>query len=319
MFRVLDVPAQGPPSVAEDPNLVAPPPGDVLRWIDFEGPSTEHLSLLGDRFGFHPLSLEDSAHFDQRPKIEDYGAYLFIVTHGLECNGDPRNVVDVELHAFLGAGYLVTIHTAPIAPLDEVFLRVYSDPGFARRGADFLYYLVLDAVVDASFPILDRISDQLEDVEDAVIDRGEEGDLAQIFQLKRTLVTMRRVLSPQRDVFAALSKVRSEIIHERTTPYFRDIYDHLARIHESIESGRDLLGNTRDAYLSILSHRTNDVMKRLTVMSAIFLPLTFVTGFFGQNFVHLPFDSDLLMFTMLLSCVAIPGGMLFWFFRSKWI
>lgn len=320
MFRVLDIPPEGTPTLCEDPTHVGPPPPGTVRWIDFEGASHEHLVLLGERFGFHPLALEDSAHFDQRPKLEDYDAYLFLVTHGLSCpSADGIDTQTVELHAFLGQGYLVTIHTEPIDPLDAVFLKIYSDASIGRRGADFLYYLVLDGMVDAGFPILDRIHARVDTVEDAVLAGEAGGDVAHIFELKRTLTSLRRVVSPQRDVVAVLAKHEHPLLGARTAPYFRDVYDHLIRTNETIETARDMLGTTLDAYLSMASNRTNEIMKRLTLMSAIFLPLTFVTGFFGQNFSGLPFDSHLFLVVMLASCVLIPGVMIGWFAKRRWL
>src|SRR4030095_15069889 len=143
-------------------------------------------------------------------------------------------------------------------------------------------------------------------------------DLARIFQLKRTLVLMRKVLSPERDVFALLAKRGDPRVGEKTSLYFRDVYDPLVRIYESIDTGRDLLGNALDAYLSMTSNRTNEIMKRLTLLSAVFLPLTFITGFFGQNFEHLPFHSDALMYGMVATCVVIPSVMVVVFKRSGW-
>jgi magnesium transporter len=148
--------------------------------------------------------------------------------------------------------------------------------------------------------------------------RHDPEDLAKIFALKRTLVLMRKVLSPERDVFAVLSKRGDPRVSEKTALYFRDVYDHLVRIYESIDTGRDLLGNALDAYLSMASNRTNEIMKRLTLLSAVFLPLTFITGFFGQNFEHLPVHSDAVMYAMAGACLLIPPAMVIWFRRSGW-
>ena len=320
MFRVLEVKEGGPAVVDEGTSLVGPPPAGTLRWIDLRRQGGEHLDLLRERFGFHPLTIEDCLHFDQRPKLEEYGEYLFVVTHGFTCpSGDPTKVEVQEVHAFLGAGYLVTVHDEPIAALDAVWKRAAGDAPLVRRGIDFVYYLFVDALVDANFPILDQLAESFEQIEEAVLARVDRRDLARIFALKQTLVSMRRVLSPERDVFAMLAKRGDARVSERTALYFRDVYDHLVRIYESIDSGRDLLGNALDAYLSMVANRTNDIMKRLTILSSIFLPLAFVTGFFGQNFTHLPFDSDGLLVGMLVACLVIPGGMLFWFWKSEWL
>lgn len=320
MYRVLDIGAENVPLLVDGAERVSPPPAGVTRWIDLSAHDESELKLLAERFGFHPLTIEDCAHFDQRAKLEEYGDYLFIVMHGFYCPGtDPRELEPLELHAFLGRGYLVTVHEKPIPPLDAVWRRVLGDSGLGRRGADFLYYMVIDAVVDTNFAHLDLLADALDEIEDAVLERPDRDDLAHIFALKRTLVTMRKTLSPQRDVLASLAKRGSAQVSDRNSLYFRDVYDHLVRIYESIDAARDLLGNALDVYLSMVGQRTNEIMKSLTLLSAIFLPLTFVTGFFGQNFAHMPFDSDPLMWTMVGACMALPLGMLYWFKSRKWL
>jgi magnesium transporter len=318
-LRILDVPAQGGGVVSASIEGVAPPPPDVIRWIDVQGQDEATMKLLGERFGFHPLTVEDCLHVDQRPKLEEYGDYLFIVIHGFACpTGQTRDTKPHELHAFLGPRYIVTVHEDRIEPLDRVWQRLTGDAALARRGADFLFYLMADAVVDANFPILDLISDHLEEIENAVLEHPEPSDLTRIFTLKRTLVLMRKVLSPQRDVFSLLAKRGDPRVSEKTSLYFRDIYDHLVRIAEAIEAARDLLGNALDAYLSMSANRTNEIMKRLTLLSAVFLPLTFITGFFGQNFDHLPFHSDRFMYAMIAACLLIPTSMVLLFKRSGW-
>jgi magnesium transporter len=183
---------------------------------------------------------------------------------------------------------------------------------------------VLDGMVDDNFPILDRVADELDEIEDSVLESPRPEDLHRIFALKRQLVAMRKVLSPQRDVQGLLSKRGDPRVSERTALYLRDVYDHLIRINEAIETNRDLLGNSLDAYLSAVGQRTNEIVKYLTVMSAVFLPLSFVVGFFGQNFDDLPFftnwvHSDALMWSMIVICVVLPGGMVAWFKHKRWL
>ncbi len=327
MFRVLDVPlndgASGGAAAACELvtglERVGPPPEGVVRWIDLDAQSDADLITLGEKFQFHPLALEDCSHFDQRPKLEEYGSYLFIVVHGLACpKGDPRDVEPRELHAFLGDRYLVTVHAESIPELETVWRRVAGDLTLSRRGPDFLYYLIVDNMVESNFSLADLMTESIEEIDDAIINRSDPSQMRDIFALKRSLVSMRKVLSPQRDVFAMLAKRGDPRIHERTSLYFRDVYDHLVRIYESIDTARDLLGNALDAHLSMVANRTNEVMKRLTVLSAIFLPLAFLTGFFGQNFDAVsktwPFLPIVLGVTLLL-----PAAMLWWFRRSKWL
>lgn len=319
MFRTLDVGRDGAATIHTGDEFAAPPPEGLFRWIDLERQDADQLSLLGERFGFHPLAMEDCAHFDQRPKLESYKDHLFLVTHGFRRTDSDADPVELlELHTFLGKRYLVTVHAEPIPAMEAVWDRVRKDGSTALRGADFVCYLVADAVVDSYFPLLDDVAAEVEEVEDKVLDGRRDVELSEIFRQKRLLVQLRKVLSPQRDVFALLAKRGEGWVDERTALYFRDVYDHVLRLHEWIESTRDLLGNALDAYLWSASQRTNEIMKRLTLLSAIFLPITFITGFWGQNFEGLPFRSDSLMTLTLASCVVVPAAMMVFFLRSKW-
>jgi len=324
MFRVMEF-ADGRVQLSEGTERVALPPEGTLRWIDLIGQDAPQLELLRSRFDFHPLTLEDCAHLDQRPKMEEYRDHVFLVTQGFRCPGEQVRELELqELHAFLGERYLVTVHLSPIAALEKAWIRLTGDAKLLERGAAFAYYLVVDGMVDDNFPILDRIADELDEIEDSVLASPRREDLQRIFELKRHLVAMRKVLSPQRDVQGLLSKRGDPRIGERTAVYMRDVYDHLMRINESIEANRDLLGNALEAYLSAVGQRTNEIMKYLTVMSAIFLPLSFIVGFFGQNFEHLPFirdwvHSDHLMWGMIATCVALPAAMLAWFKQKGWL
>jgi len=324
MFRVMEL-RDGRVDLSEGTDRVGRPPDGVARWIDLRHQDEAQLELLRDRFDLHPLALEDCAHLDQRPKMEEYLDHVFLVTQGFSAVGEKvQELVLQELHAFLGERYLITVHVEQVAALEEVWTRSAGEPRLLERGVDFVYYLVADGIVDDNFPILDRIADELDELEDAVLARPRTEDLHRIFELKRHLVAMRKVLSPQRDVFGLIAKRGDPRISERTAFYLRDVYDHLVRINESIEGNRDLLGNALDAYLSAVGQRTNEIMKSLTILSAIFLPLAFVVGFFGQNFVDLAFvrdwvHSDRLMWGMITICLATPMVMIAWFKGKGWL
>jgi magnesium transporter len=324
MFRVMEW-QDGRVNLFEGSERVGPPPEGALRWIDLRTPEAAHLELLRERFGFHPLTIENCARLDQRPKLEEYKDYIFLVTQGFASKGERVNELELhELHTFLSERFVVTVREGPIGALEAVWLRLAGEPKLLERGVDFAYYLVADGIVDDNFPILDHIADELDELEDSVLASPRREDLHRIFELKRSLVSMRKVLSPQRDVFGLLAKRGDAKIHERTAVYLRDVYDHLVRINESIEANRDLLGNALEAYLSAVSQRTNEIMKYLTVMSAVFLPLSFLVGFFGQNFDDLPLmkdwiHSDHLMWAMILTCVTLPIGMLAWFRHKDWL
>jgi magnesium transporter len=320
MIRVLDIPAGGPPKVLEGDKGLRTPSDGASRWVDIEAPTPAQMAVVAQRFRLHPLAIEDCLHFDQRPKLEEYDDHLFLVTHGFELRGEASSHPQVvELHSFLGDDFLITVHDDPLVPLDRIWQRLLADQTTARRGVDFIRYLLADAMVDALFPIVDQVAEQIDAIEDRLLrSTPDQAILEEILQIKRLLTAMRRVLPPQRDVLALLSKREDGFIRAKTAPYFRDVYDHLLRIHESLEANRELLGHVLDAHQWTVSQRTNVIMKRLTLVSVIFLPLTFITGFFGQNFEGLPFDSNRLMATMLIGCAVVPTAMLFFFLRSRW-
>ncbi|MHB8902958.1 MAG: magnesium/cobalt transporter CorA, partial [Thermoguttaceae bacterium] len=261
----------------------------------------------------------DCLHFDQRPKVESYEGYLFLVLHGFEVDwnrvGDAQAL---ELHRFVGPDFLVTVHERSIPALDGVWNRIAGEGRLLNHQVDQLCYLIADALIDSYFPLLDELLLRVDQLEDRVLDDHSTTSLAEILSFKRLLVELRKVLSPQRDVLALLTRHGEGLIGDRVAVYFRDVYDHTLRLHESVESARELVGNVRDAHLWNASQRTNEIMKRLTILSAIFLPLTFITGFFGQNFDGLPFHSQAMMYAMLGTCVLVPTTMVLYFVRSKW-
>jgi magnesium transporter len=344
VFRVVDLGPDGKLTVRENIEDIARPDAGTLRWVDLRG-QEQGLERLRQQFSFHPLAIEDCKVFDQRPKLEEYQDHLFLVTQSFADRGKESPASErkpragrastppslehaglelYELHAFLGKDYLVTVHAGEISALELVWKRVQENPTLLERGVDFVYYLIASRLVEANFPLLDRITDELEEIEDRVLEAPARQDLTRIFELKRRLVLMRKVLSPQRDTMVMLARRGDVRVSERTSHYFRDVHDQLVRLNESIEANRDLLSNALDAYLSAVSNRTNEIMKYLTLLSAVFLPLAFIVGFFGQNFDDLPglprwTESDGLMHFMLGLCLATPIVMVLWFRLRRWI
>jgi magnesium transporter len=328
VFRVVDLGPDGKLSVRENLEDVALPEEGTLRWVDLRG-EEKSLEKLRDEYSFHPLAIEDCRVFDQRPKLEEYKDHLFLVTQSFsspESGGSGQHAgLDLhELHAFLGRNYLVTVHSSHISALEQVRQRVIDNAPLLERGVDFVYYLIASRLVEENFPILDCVTDELEEIEDRVLSSPVRTDLNRIFELKRRLVLMRKVLSPQRDTMVMLARRGDPRVSERSSLYFRDVHDQLVRLNESIEANRDLLGNALDAYLSAVSNRTNEIMKYLTLLSAVFLPLAFIVGFFGQNFEDLPgmphwTQSDALMYLMFALCLATPLVMFIWFRVRRWL
>ena len=256
---------------------------DQFFWLDLTGPGEHELERLRELFGFHPLALEDALHFGQRPKLDHYGDHVFIVFYGA-LEGDAAAGARLqEVQMFVSGKYLVTLHRDPLPALREQLSRL---KGQVLHSEQFLLYRVFDALTDSFFPPLARMDDEIDELEAAVLAGPTDAQLQRLFAMKRSLVAMRKVVSPQRDLFARSIDELAELpgleLDERD--YFRDVYDHLIRISDLIDSYRDLLSSTTDLYLSTVSNRQNEVMKQLAIVGTIFLPLSFITGFFGMNF-----------------------------------
>jgi magnesium transporter len=319
VFRTITIDTTGHAASVEGTNWSGKYPENGLLWIDLCNQDGNSLQELTERFRFHPLTVEDCLHFDQRPKLESYDGYMFLVLQGFQVNWDDLwESQALELHIFVGPNYIVTVHEQSIPSIDTLWNRVLHDGKISGNRPDQLCYLLADSLIDSYFPIIDELHVRLDDLEDRVLSPSVKVSLEDILSFKRLLIDLRRVLSPQRDVLALLAKRGDSLISDRVAIYFRDVYDHAIRLHESVESARELIGNVRDAHLWNASQRTNEIMKRLTILSAIFLPLTFITGFFGQNFEDLPFASKQLMYLMIFACIATPVGMLIYFARNKW-
>jgi magnesium transporter len=295
---------------------------DHFFWLDLTSPSVADLVRLGAIFKFHPLALEDTESFGQRPKLDDYGDYVFLVFYGASKDEGGGDEHLREVHLFISGGWVVTVHREPLPALAQQ--RDQLD-GRVLHSEQFLLYRILDVLVDSFFPILADLDDEIDDLEAAVLVSPTDEQLQRLFGLKRQLVAFRKVVTPQRDLFARSIDQIAELpglqLDERD--YFRDIYDHLIRISDLIDSYRDLLSGATDLYLSTVSNRQNDVMKQLTVIATIFLPLSFITGFFGQNFgllvQHLIVPSwTFWVFgigSMVMTCVLL----LAYFRRKHWV
>jgi magnesium transporter len=292
-------------------------------WLDLDGCDAEVIELLRDGFGFHPLAVEDAEHFGQRPKIEEYDGFTYFVVHGADADA-PSNTV--ELHLFYSDKKVVTVHRGECGPLDGVRERIGRHRTTELTPPQIsVLYLVVDSLVDSFFPVLARFDDRIDELEDDILKTPTEGQLAELFDMKRTLVTLRKVVTPQRDMFAGLlSGARSLTgMTPEDERYFRDLYDHLIRISDLVDSYRDLLTGAMDTHVSTVSNRLNVVMKQLAIIATLFLPLSFLTGFFGQNFSwllnhFLNKNWAFWVFGLGLEAVAVVG-LLVMFRRRGWL
>jgi magnesium transporter len=293
---------------------------DEYFWLDLTDPDQQEVAALEEAFSFHPLALEDMVKRGQRPKLEDFGDYMFLVYYGA-VEADGGGIELEEVHAFLSGGYIVTSHPRRCAVLEEARERFDAQ---APSSEQFVVYRVLDGLTDSFFPVLDRLDDRMEQLDGEIFDRPDPSQLEEITSLRRDLVALRRVVTPQRDLLARGIDDILEIpgLEADSRNYFRDVYDHAIRISDQIDSYRDLLAGTRDAYLSVVSNRLNQITKQLTVVATIFLPLSFVVGFFGQNFKWLVtrIDSAEAFFALGIgSLVLSVVGLLVWFRRGSYI
>ena len=287
-------------------------------WVDAEGESAERLDALARQLDLHPVTIEDFVHRNQRPKIEEFDQYVFVVIHALgSIRGDELDTC--ELHVALKQNCLITVHDRPLESVKRVFDRCASDPRPLQTGTSFLLYLISDALVDGYFPVLDTLGDEIDSLEDAVVESPARARMHRIFEIKRVVVQLRKIVSPQREVYNALSRRDYPYIDPRSAVYFRDVHDHLVRAFEVIDSHRDLVANILEAYLAAISNRLGQVMKQLTVIATIFMPLTFLTGIFGMNFTGIPFDRAWLLGLTLITMLALPVAMVLFFARRGWL
>ena len=262
-------------------------------WLDMVKPSDDEYSLLDDIFGFHPLAIEDTLNYAQRPKIESYRhvgdacreGYFYMVFHGPDLETFKQRLRTKELDLFVSEHYLVTVHEEEMRSVENVVGRCESDPSrMLDRGTDVLLYNILDNMVDHYQPILDYLQDTLDDLEERALTEPTPDVLTEIAMKKRELLNLRRIVGPQREVVAQLTRGDVPFIREGTRVYLRDVQDHLIRTVESVELYRDLVLGARDIYLSSISNNLNHIMKVLTIITVIALPMTVVTSFFGMNF-----------------------------------
>ena len=287
-------------------------------WVDLEGESPEALEAVAREFGLHPVTIEDLVHRNQRPKLEEFDGYIFIVAHGLRSIQGEEVVTD-EFNFAVGENWILSAHDGHVEAMKRVYDQVAAAPKAFDGGGSFILYRISDLLVDSYFPALDALEEEIDTLEDDVVQRPTQGRLHQIFALKRVLVHLRKLVNPQREVYNALSRRDYPHIDPKSAVYFRDLHDHLIRANEIVESYRDLVSNMLDAYLATISNRLNEVMKRLTLLATIFMPITFITGVFGMNFTGMPFTWNWLFWTTIAATVITPLAMLVWFVRSGWI
>ncbi len=287
-------------------------------WVDVSSPTHEDFRTLADEFHFHPLSIDDCEHEHQRPKVEEYPGYYFIVLY--EARRGDRALELAELDIFLGANYLVTVHAGEIRAIETAHRLWPEWTGRVDAGAGLLAYLLADAVVDDYLPILDAMSERMDDLEDEIFGEFDPQAIKEIFVIKKELVFFRRAVAPLRDVFNTLLRREQPIFEHEIYVYFQDVFDHLIRVADTIDSLRDLLGSTMDAYLSISGNRMNVIMKRLTSISTILMSISLIAGIYGMNFDRMPELHWRYGYVGALGAMVGIGLVLYFYLRRiKWL
>jgi len=295
---------------------------DTVTWININGLNhIEQIEKLGQHYQFHPLIIEDISSTAQRPKVDEYEKYLFIVLKMLYF--DKNQNLKIEHISFvLGTNYVLSFQESEGDVFDPIRERLRAAKGRVRTlGADYLLYILMDAIVDNYFNLIEIIGEKIEELEDKLFDKDVEGNITgDIQNLKREILRIRRAVYPLREVVNKLEKSENDFMHEKTQHYLRDLYDHIIQVSESIDIYREMIWGLMDMYMSTISNKMNEVMKVLTIMASIFIPLTFLAGIYGMNFENIPeLKFKYGYFVLLGIMVFVFFGMIYYFKKKKWL
>jgi magnesium transporter len=312
------------PTTAEIESALSDASG--MLWVDFQGEPQETCEpILLQAFKFHPLAIEDALRQTHVPKVDEWEQYLYIALHAITLEPDADDLELIELDIFLGENYLVTHHDLPIPTLDHVWRTFQQEDRHRKSGVDHILYLVTDHLTADFMHTVEVLDEEIEEIEDRIFSKPNNQLVQKVFTLKRVTMHLRRSLSPMREVLNKLARDDFSQIDARDRIYFRDVYDHLVRLHDIAEGLRDLVGGVLDTYLSVVNNRMNDIMKTLTLITTLFMPISFVAGFFGMNFFQptsarlIPWtDNTAFLLTMAL-VVLPPFGMFLWMRRRGWM
>jgi magnesium transporter len=295
-----------------------------LLWLDLDGEPPERCEpILRDIFGFHPLAVDDALAESHVPKLDDWDTYLYVVLHSVHA-GSPEALHTHELDLFVGPRFLVTHREEPVEALSGLWAAARRDPRLLSRGSEHLLYRLVDELISSHLPVIDGIDAEVERLEDEILDRPGRRALEQTLRCKRGLLLLRRILAPQREVVNRLARDELSVIGAQHRIYFRDLYDHLVRLYGITESVRDLVGGILEMYLSAINNRMNETMKTLTLITTLFMPISFVVGFFGMNFfgpsLALPgWTGRIALWVTLGAMALIPPLTYLWLRLRHWV
>jgi magnesium transporter len=305
------------------PNACAPYIGtNTVSWMDIQGLGSETvLKQVGAIFNLHPLLLEDVVNVPQRPKLEDYNNQLLVISHMVRLKEDESGFDTEQVSFVLGKRYLLSFQEEELQDCFEIVRdRIRTSQGRVRKsGADYLTYLLLDTIIDGYFPVVEHYEDRIEALEDVIISNPDRDTMQEIYDVRRELLALRRLIWPMRNVLHLLMRDHHGIVSDEVQIYFRDSYDHVIQILEIIEAYRELAASLMDVYMSTMGNKLNEIMKFLTVISTIFIPLTFIVGVYGMNFENMPeLKGEWSYFMVWLVMLGVAGGLIFYFWRKGW-
>ncbi|MGD9021018.1 MAG: magnesium/cobalt transporter CorA [Lysobacterales bacterium] len=291
----------------------------TVSWINLDGlHDIATLESLGERFGLHSLVLEDIASVKQRAKMEEFDDYIYLVMHMLFFDEAVGRVFSEQLSLVVGENFVLSFQERIGDVFEPVRERLRAGKGRIRsRGPDYLAYALIDAVVDNYYAVLEKIGDRVENLDAMIMEKPTEDTLHQIHALKHEMLVVRRSVWPVREMAASLYRSDHGLVSEETKVFLRDVYDHAVQALDTVESLRDLIAGLTDLYLSAVGHRQNEVMKVLTIMASIFIPLTFLAGIYGMNFERMPELSVAWAYPALLGVMAFVAGLMAWYFRRR--
>jgi len=297
-----------------------------LLWVDiFSETNVKSYTVLKDIFNFHPLAIEDALEETHVPKIDDWGDYLSLVTRVIETHGTQKaQTATQEVDIFIGKNFILTYHPNESESLNRIWQRSLIDERYPGRGPAFLLYLLLDEAASDYIAHTDQLDLQLNALEDDLFDNPDPSLLETIFSLKRSILHLRQSIGPQREVLNKLARGDYRLLGREAAVYFHDVYDHYLRLYDLIENLRDLTGNTLEIFLSVINNRMNGIMKTLTIITTLFMPISFLAGFFGMNFFAPPetfqvWTTSPIFYLVLGASILFPAGMLVYFYRQGWM
>jgi len=308
--QLTDATVEALPALLDDP--------EARVWVDLSGPMDDaSQTIVREIFRFHPLAIEDCFEERGRPKLETYGSYLYCITHGIRLTGDDDQHDVIELDAFLGQHYLVTYHAQDSRSVAAMIDTVARTGEPLRRGPAGLLQAIMDRQVDGIEPLLDAFGERLEGLEESVLGRPRSDDLTKLVAVRRNIVRLRRWLGLQRDLVLRLARQEFALVPPPDALLFRDTHDHLAHFAEYLETYRELANSIQEAYLSMVNNRLSEIMRFLTLFSAVLMPLSLISGIYGMNFVHIPGLQSRFGFPLALAGMAVTAGLVLLFFRRK--